>query len=137
MGAHHFIATDEDQDWAKKNRNSLDLIVCTVSSPKMPLQQYLQMLRVNGQFIQVGAPEDKIPAFNAFALIGKGVKIGGSAIGSPEEIREMLALYAKQGVKTWNVNLPMKDANKAIVDMEAGKARYRYVLVNEKHAARL
>ena len=77
MGATGFIATDEDKDWFKKHKNSLDLIVCTVSSPKMPLSLYLRLLRVNGQFIQVGAPEDKIPGFNAFSLIGKGVKIGG------------------------------------------------------------
>jgi alcohol dehydrogenase (NADP+) len=135
MGADHFIATDEDKDWAKKNRNSLDLVVSTVSSPKMPLNQYLQMLRVNGQFIQVGAPEDPIPAFSAFALIGKGVKVGGSSIGAPHEIQEMLEFFAEKGVKTWNVNVPMKDANQAVVDMDAGKARYRYVLVNEKHAS--
>lgn len=29
----------------------------------------------------------------------------------------------------------MKEANQAVVDMDAGKARYRYVLVNEKHAS--
>jgi len=58
-------------------------------------------------------------------------------IGSPEEIREMLELFAKKGVRTWNNNYPLTNANQAIVDMEAGKARYRIVLVNEKHAARL
>lgn len=135
MGATKFIATDEDKDWAKHNSNSLDLIISTVSSPKMPLNQYLQMLRVNGQFIQVGAPEDPIPAFNAFALIGKGVKVGGSMIGAPQEIQDMLEFFAEKGVKTWNVNVPMKEANQAVVDMDAGKARYRYVLVNEKHAS--
>lgn len=134
MGADDFIATDEDKDWATKHASSLDLIVCTVSSPKMPLQQYLQLLRVKGKFVQIGAPEDAIPAFNAFALIGKGASIGGSAIGSPQEIRDMLQLFADKGIKTWNQNIPMKDANKAVVDMDAGKARYRYVLVNEKHA---
>ncbi|KAI9677369.1 MAG: hypothetical protein M1817_006321 [Caeruleum heppii] len=134
MGADEFIATDEDQDWAKKNSRSLDLIVSTVSSPKMPLQQYLQLLRTNGQFIQVGAPEDAIPAFNAFALIQKGVKIGGSAIGSPEEIRQMLDLAARQKIKPWINARPLKDANQAVIDMDAGKARYRYVLVNEAHA---
>jgi alcohol dehydrogenase (NADP+) len=69
-----------------------------------------------------------------FSLIGKKVEIGASLIGSPKEIKDMLALFAEKGVKTWNNNVPMKDANKAIVDMEEGKARYRYVLVNEKHA---
>lgn len=136
MGADDFIATDEDKDWATKHQGTLDLIVSTVSSPKMPLVQYLQLLRTHGQFIQVGAPEDILPGFNCFALIAKGAKIGGSAIGSPEEIRHMLDLFAKNGVKTWNNNMPMKDANKAIVDMDKGKARYRIVLVNEKHAGK-
>ena len=135
MGADDFIATDEDRDWAAKHASSLDLIVCTVSSPKMPLAQYLQLLRVDGSFIQVGAPEDVIPGFSAFALIAKSAKIGGSSIGSPKEIRQMLDLFAKKGVRTWNNNVPMKEANRAIVDMDAGKARYRIVLVNEKHSA--
>ena len=130
MGADDFIATGEDKDWATHHAGSLDLIVSTVSSPNMPLQEYLQLLRVKGQFIQVGAPEDSIPAFNAFALIVKGVKIGGSAIGSPEEIRNMLDLAAKKGVHTWVQKRPMKEANQAVVDMADGKARYRYVLVN-------
>lgn len=100
----------------------------------MPLEQYLQLLRVHGTFIQVGAPEDRLPAFNAFALIAKGAKIGGSAIGSPAEIREMLDLTVKKNVKPWINARPLKDANQAVVDMAAGKARYRYVLVNEAHA---
>lgn len=54
LGADQYIATDDDQDWAKKNRRSLDLIVCTVSSEKMPLADYLLMLKTEGTFIQVG-----------------------------------------------------------------------------------
>ncbi|KAI9759480.1 MAG: Peptidyl-prolyl cis-trans isomerase cyp8 [Chaenotheca gracillima] len=134
MGADTFIATEEEPDWATKYGNSLDLIVCTVSSPTMPLEQYLQLLRVKGQFIQVGAPEDPIPGFRAFSLIGKGIKIGGSAIGTPAEIKEMLELSVKQKVNPWVQKRPLKDANQAVVDMEANKARYRYVLVNEAHA---
>lgn len=137
MGATNFIATDEDEDWATKNAGKLDLIVSTVSSPKMPLEQYLQLLRTKGQFIQVGAPEDSIPGFNAFSLIAKGVKIGGSAIGSPDEIREMLEIFGKHGVKTWNQNRPLKDANQVVIDMDKGKARYRYVLVNEGNGGKL
>lgn len=52
----------------------------------MPLEKYLMLLRVKGVFIQVGAPEEPMPAFNAFSLIAKGVKVGGSAIGAPHEI---------------------------------------------------
>ena len=134
MGATGFIATDEDKDWARHHANSLDLIVSTVSSPKMPLKQYLMLLRVKGQFIQIGAPEDRLPPIAAFSLMTKGCKIGGSMIGSPKQIEQMLELAANKGIKTWNQNRPMKECNQAVVDMEAGKARYRYVLVNEKTA---
>ena len=130
MGADEYIATDEDKDWAEHHARTLDLIVCTVSSPKMPLTSYLQLLRTKGTFIQVGAPEDKLPDLTAFALIAKGCKIGGSIIGSPGEIEEMLKFAADKKVKPWIQKVPMKEANKAIVDMEAGKARYRYSLYN-------
>jgi alcohol dehydrogenase (NADP+) len=38
-----------------------------VSSPKMPLEQYLMLLWVNGHFIRIGVPEDKLPPFGAFS----------------------------------------------------------------------
>lgn len=133
MGATDFIATDEDKAWNRKHRGSLDLIVCTVSSPKMPLQRYLSLLAFNGTFVQVGAPEEPLPSFNAFAVMSKRVKVTGSMIGSPSEIKDMLKFFAEKGVKTWNNNIPMTQANQAVVDQEAGKARYRFVLVNEQN----
>ncbi|KKY18056.1 putative zinc-binding alcohol [Phaeomoniella chlamydospora] len=130
MGADQFIATDEEENWAGRYKNTLDLIVCTVSSPKLPLMDYLSLIDVNGTFIQVGAPEEPFPPFSAFALIAKGVKIGGSMIGSPSEIKEMLALAATKKTKAWVEVRPMKDGNQAIIDMDQGNARYRYVLAN-------
>lgn len=59
MGATKLIATGE-KDWAKNNARSLDLIVSTVSSPDMELDKYFQLLRVNGQFIQVSSnPQER------------------------------------------------------------------------------
>lgn len=133
MGADEYISTDEDKDWAKHHGRSLDLIVCTVSSPNMPLMKYLQLLRIKGTFIQVGAPEDKLPDMNAFAFIAKGVTFGGSMIGPPWQIEEMLQLVKEKNIKAWINEYDMKDANKAIVDMEEGKARFRITLVNKKH----
>ncbi|CBX95836.1 hypothetical protein IAQ61_004667 [Plenodomus lingam] len=136
MGATDYIATSEDEKWARKHSRSLDLIISTVSSPDMPLESYLRLLRTGGQFIQVGAPEDKLPPIAAFGLIGKGCKIGGSQIGSPKEIEEMLNFAAEKGIKPWVQKRNMKDANKSVVDMENGEARYRYVLVNTDHSDR-
>lgn len=61
LGADQYIATDGDKDWAKHNAQTLDLIVCTVSSAKMPLNDYLSLLKTKGTFIQVGYVYSKSP----------------------------------------------------------------------------
>jgi alcohol dehydrogenase (NADP+) len=58
-------------------------------------------------------------------------------IGNPADISEMLQFAAKNQIHPYIQQRPMKDANQAIVDMENGDARYRYVLVNEKNLAEL
>jgi len=63
MGATKFIAIEE-KGWNKANSRSLDLIVSTVSSPNMPLAEYFQLLRTNGQFIQVSAACEFCQVFN-------------------------------------------------------------------------
>ena len=131
MGATGFIATDEDGDWAQKNAGTLDVIVSTVSSHKLPLEGYLTLLARKGTYVHVGAPEDQMPGFSMFSLIPKRASIQGSQTGSRQDIIDMLDLFAKTGVHTWNQNRPMKDANQAVVDLDNGKARYRYVLCHE------
>jgi alcohol dehydrogenase (NADP+) len=59
--------------------------------------------------------------------------MGGSAIGGPREILEMLEFARDHKIKPMIQKRPLKDANQAILDLADGKARYRYVLVNEKH----
>lgn len=97
----------------------------------MPMTEYLGLLATGGALVQVGLPDDGV----LLAPVGKlqrRLKATSSFIGSPNEIREMFQLVAEKGVKAWIEEIPMKDANQAIVDMHAGKARYRYVLVNEQ-----
>ncbi|KZF19134.1 NAD(P)-binding protein [Xylona heveae TC161] len=131
LGADEFIATEDEPGWETKHARSLDLIISTVASPKMPILSYLSLLRVNGTLIQLGAPEDTLPPLNAHWLIGKGVKLGGSLIGPPSVIREMLELAVEKRVRPIVQERRMKDANQALLDMQNGLARYRYVLVNE------
>jgi D-arabinose 1-dehydrogenase-like Zn-dependent alcohol dehydrogenase len=54
LGADEYIATDDDEGWATKNKRTLDLIISTVSSSNMPLSDYLGLLKVKGTFIIVG-----------------------------------------------------------------------------------
>ncbi|KAI0970129.1 zinc-binding dehydrogenase [Xylaria arbuscula] len=131
LGADVYIATDEDQAWHKSHFRTLDLIICTANSPNMSMGQYLSLLKRGGEFVQVGAADGgEFPKVSVFSLLS-GVKISGSATGAPWEIKEMLQLAADKKIKPWVEERPMKEANQAVLDMEAGKARYRYVLVNE------
>ncbi|CAG7939095.1 unnamed protein product [Penicillium olsonii] len=134
LGADTYLATAEDPNWAKSNLQSLDLIISTVSSAKMPLADYLSLLKTDGTFVQLGIPDNGNLAVPAGSLIFRRIKITGSLMGGPGEIREMLEVAVKKNVKSWVEEIPMKNANQAILDMEAGKARYRYVLVNEHDA---
>ena len=129
LGCDTYIATGEDEGWETKWKNHFDIIINTVGSAKMPFAGYLRILGQDGTLVQIGAPEDDI-ALRAGLLLFQRKRIVGTFIGSPSEIREMFQLAADKGVKPWVEQRPMKDANQAIVDMEDGKARYRYVLTN-------
>ncbi|KAJ4299848.1 hypothetical protein N0V90_005094 [Kalmusia sp. IMI 367209] len=130
LGADEFIATGEDPEWFTKNADCVDIIISTVSGPGLQVAQYLNLLDVNGIMVQVGAPEDPLPSFPAFPLILKNLKLGGSLIGTRQHIKDMLALAAKQDIKSWVQVRPMADANQVLIDFEDGKPRYRYVLAN-------
>lgn len=43
----------------------------------------------------------------------------------------MLQLAADKGLKPWVEERPMREANEVLKDLEAGKPRFRYVLVNK------
>lgn len=131
LGADDYIATDDEEDWVEMHAATLDILICTVSSPNLPLRDYLALLDTHGRFIQVGAPEDALPRIRALDLIAKSKTIGGSMIGSPRQVKEMLLLAQEKDVRPWVEERPMSEANQAIVDMDHGRARYRYVLVNK------
>jgi alcohol dehydrogenase (NADP+) len=129
LGADSFIATGEDPNWMSNNANSLDLIISTISGA-FPLDQYLNLLDVNGTFVQLGAPDDPIPSFSPMGLIFKNLKIAGSLIGTRQHIRDMLELAKKTDLQAWVQVRPMEEANQVLVDFENGAPRYRYVLKN-------
>lgn len=95
LGADEFIATEGDNpDWSTTHSRTLDLIISTVSAADMPLDGYLSLLRARGTFIQVGAPDTDLPAIHALTLIAKSLKLGGSTIGSPDEIRVSFLFFS-------------------------------------------
>ncbi|KAG7529693.1 hypothetical protein FFLO_05499 [Filobasidium floriforme] len=138
LGASKFIATHSggEQDFAPHAR-SLDLIIATTNDPEMPLGGYLSLLRPDGKLILVGAPEKPLPALSPFQLIPGSISIGGSIIGSPSLISEMLDLAVKHKVEPWVQKRSMDKVNEVIPLMNKGDVKYRYVLVNEENGGKL
>ncbi|PFH60258.1 hypothetical protein XA68_11245 [Ophiocordyceps unilateralis] len=129
LGCDDYIATADDETWASKNSRRFDLIINTVDAKDMPMEDYLGLLNLDGTLVQVGLPDGPI-SLKVRVIATCRRRLAGSVVGSPGELREMLQLAADKKIKPWVETRPMKDANQAIVDMEAGKPRFRYVLLN-------
>lgn len=129
LGCDDYISTSSQEDMAKYN-NTLTHILCTGTSPDFQWAPYFALLRVNGQFINVSAPNWNFPELSPLYLIMNQVNISGSAIGSPAEIEDMLEFAAEHNVRPWIDVFPMRDVNKVLDDFRAGKPRFRYVLEN-------
>ncbi|KAH8652283.1 zinc-binding dehydrogenase [Xylariales sp. PMI_506] len=130
LGADDYLATDEEKGWFKKYYGQLDLLISTVASSKSPMKGYLAMMKHRGTLVHVGNPDDGNFVVPPNQLVTKALNFAGSCIGSATEIREMLQMAADKNIKAWVEERPMKDANQAILDLEAGKPRYRYCLAN-------
>jgi alcohol/geraniol dehydrogenase (NADP+) len=127
LGAHHFVNTRESKAM-KDVTGLLDFIITTVNADQ-DWGTFIQALRPNGTFWFVGVPPSPV-SVHAFPLIAGQRAIGGSPVGSPSRIREMLDVAARHGVKATTELFPMSKANEAIDKVRKSKVRYRAVLAN-------
>ncbi|XP_074263954.1 putative cinnamyl alcohol dehydrogenase 6 isoform X1 [Silene latifolia] len=125
LGADDFvISTDASQMKAK--RRSLDFILDTVSAYHS-LGPTLELLKVNGVLVIVGAP-DKPMALPSFPLIfGKRV-VKGSMTGGMKETQEMMDVCGKYNI-TCDIELVTPDQiNEALDRLSKNDVRYRFVI---------
>jgi len=127
LGAHHFVNSLESKAM-KDAAGTLDFILTTVNADQ-DWNAYLQCLRPTGTLWFVGVPPKPV-SVQAFPLISGLRTIGGSPVGSPSRLREMLDVAARHGVKALTQRFPMAKANEAIETVKKGKVRYRAVLAN-------
>ena len=127
LGAHVFVNSLESKAM-KEVAGSLDFILSTVNADQ-DWGAYLQALRPNGSLWFVGVPPSPV-SVHAFPLVSGVRSIGGSPIGSPFRLREMLDVAARHGVKAITERFAMDKANEAIDKVKKGKVRYRAVLAN-------
>lgn len=91
----------------------------------------MSLLKKGGSFVQTGLPDDGNFQLPGAAIVHGRTNFEGSVIGSPQDLRDMLEFVTEKQIKGLIQERPMKEANQAVIDLDAGKARYRYVLVNE------
>ena len=127
LGAHHFVNSRESKAM-KEVAGTLDFLLTTVNADQ-DWAAYLQTLRPNGKLWFVGVPPSPVTV-HAFPLISGLRSIGGSPVGSPFRLREMLGVASRHSVKAISEPFAMEKANEAIDKVRKGKVRYRAVLAN-------
>jgi uncharacterized zinc-type alcohol dehydrogenase-like protein len=127
LGAHNFVNNRESKA-LKEVAGTLDFILSTVNADQ-DWSTYIQALRPTGTLCFVGVPPSPV-AVHAFPLISGHRSICGNNTGSPFQLREMLDVAARHGVKAQIESFPMAKANEAIEKVKKNKVRYRAVLAN-------
>ncbi len=127
MGAHRFVNSRESKA-VKEVAGTLDFILNTANADQ-DWGAIIQALRPTGTLCLVGVPPSPL-SVHAFPLISGLRTISGSPIGSPYQLREMLDVAARHGVKAQIESFPMSKANEAIDKVKKSKVRYRAVLAN-------
>lgn len=125
LGASHYYATGDAATFTTL-AGQFDLIICTVSSP-IDWNAYLSLLKVDGTFVVVGAPEQPVPV-HAFALIPHRRTLAGSMIGSIKETQEMLDFCGEKNIVADIETIAMADVNEAYRRIAASDVRYRFVI---------
>ncbi|WP_273352838.1 NAD(P)-dependent alcohol dehydrogenase [Corynebacterium resistens] len=125
FGASDYVATAEE-DFHKPHRNSLDLIINTVSAP-LPVEPFMQMLRRNGTMVMLGLPPEKMQ-LAAGQLIGGRKSLAGSMIGGIPETQEMIDFCAAHGITAEAEVISADRINEAYERVLASDVRYRFVI---------
>ncbi|MFH8701442.1 NAD(P)-dependent alcohol dehydrogenase [Streptomyces chartreusis] len=125
LGADHYYATSDEQTF-RDLRGSFDLILSTVSAP-LNLDQYLSLLKTDGAFVNVGAPEEPV-ALNLFSVIMGRKTLAGSGIGGIRETQEMLDFCAEHGIGAEIELIGADEINNAYERVLGSDVRYRFVI---------
>ncbi|MFD5011382.1 NAD(P)-dependent alcohol dehydrogenase [Streptomyces chartreusis] len=125
LGADHYYATSDEQTF-RELRGSFDLILSTVSAP-LNLDRYLSLLKTDGAFVNVGAPEEPV-ALNLFSVIMGRKTLAGSGIGGIRETQEMLDFCAEHGIGAEIELIGADEINDAYERVLGSDVRYRFVI---------
>lgn len=125
LGADHYYATNDPETF-KTLQGHFDLIICTVAA-EIDWNAYLNLLKVDGDFVLVGIPENAVPV-HAFALVPARRSISGSMIGSIKETQEMLDFCGEHNIVSEIETIKIQQINEAYERVVKSDVRYRFVI---------
>jgi uncharacterized zinc-type alcohol dehydrogenase-like protein len=125
MGADNFYATSDPKTF-EKLEGYFDIMINTVSTD-INLNQYLNLLKLDGTMVVVGVPE-KDTQINAYSLISARRNLAGSLIGGISETQEMLNFCSKYNISCDVELIPIQKVNEAYERILNSDVRYRFVI---------
>ena len=125
MGAHHFVST-KSVDFNKKYIKHFDLILNTVSA-ELNINDYLQMLNVDGTLVVIGLP-GKPYAVEVGSLLPARRSLSGSMIGGIPEMQEMLNFCGQHNIVSDVEVIKADYINTAYDRTVASDVKYRFVI---------
>ncbi|HJR77525.1 MAG TPA: NAD(P)-dependent alcohol dehydrogenase [Nitrospiraceae bacterium] len=123
LGADEIVVS-RNADEMQQHAGSFDFILDTVSA-EHDINQYLNLLRLDGNLTLVGAPPKPL-ALSSFGLIfGRG-SVSGSNIGGLPETQEMLDFCGKHNVTADVEVIPINKVNEAYDRLLKSDVKYRF-----------
>ena len=125
MGAHHFVATDDESVFTT-HAKSFDVILNTVSA-EIDIDKYISLLKLNGTLVVIGLP-GKPYAVNVGTLLNGRRGIAGSMIGGIPELQEMLNFCGEKNIVSDVEVITADYINEAYERTVASDVKYRFVI---------
>ncbi len=125
LGAHEVVVSRNPGEM-KAHLKSFDFILDCVSA-QHDVNEYLQLLKLDGTLCLVGAPEHPLPVA-AFNLLLPRKQFAGSGIGGIAETQEMLDFCAQHNITADVEIIAIQDINRAYERLLKGDVKYRFVI---------
>ena len=125
LGADEVVITKNADEMAK-HAGTLDFILDCVSAPH-DLNEYLNLLRLNGVLCLVGLPEAPLPVA-PFAIVANRRSLSGSMIGGMAETQEMLDYCAEHNIVSEIEMTTVDKLEEAYERVIKSDVKYRFVI---------
>lgn len=126
LGADEVVIS-KDPEQMKAHLNSFDFILNTVAA-EHDLNQFLRLLKRDGNMTLVGVPEHNHPSPDVAELVFKRRSLAGSLIGGIAETQEMLDFCGQHNITSDIEMIDIASVNEAYERMLKSDVKYRFVI---------